>query len=51
MVAIPVFEGVSKSDPEIFLRQFKRACMTNGDRTEANWLLLLPIHLEDEATW
>lgn len=51
MVSIPVFEGASKSDPEKFVRQFKRACMTKGDRTEVAWLSLLLIHSEDEAAW
>ena len=51
MVTIPVFDGASKADPEKFLRQFKRACMANGDRDEAVWLEMLPIHLDDEAYW
>ena len=51
MVTIPVFDGASKADPEKFLRQFKRACMANGDRDEIAWLEMLPIHLDDEASW
>ena len=51
MVTIPVFDGASKADPKKFLRQFKRACMANGDRDEEAWLEMLPIHLDDEASW
>lgn len=51
MVTIPIFNGAVKADPERFLKQFKRACMANGDRTEDSWLELLPIHLDDEASW
>jgi hypothetical protein len=51
MVSIPVLDGLGKPDSEKFLRQFKRACMSNGDRDEGTWLELLPIHLEDEASW
>jgi hypothetical protein len=25
--------------------------MANGDRSEESWLELLPIHLDDEASW
>jgi hypothetical protein len=51
MVMIPVFDGASKADPEKFLRQFKRACIANGDRHEQAWLEMLPIYLDDEASW
>jgi len=50
MVTIPVFDSTSKADPKKFLRQFKRACMANGDQDEAAWLEMLPIHLDDEAS-
>jgi len=46
----PVFDGANKADPEKKLRQFKRACMANGDRDELAWLEMLPIHLDDEAS-
>jgi hypothetical protein len=51
MVTIPVFDVAGEADPEKYIRQFKRACMANGDCDEKSWLELLPIHLEDEATW
>ena len=51
MVSIPVFTGKEREDPEKFIRQFKRACMANGDRTDDSWLELLPIHLDDTASY
>lgn len=51
MVSIPVFTGKEKEDPERFLRQFQRACMANGDRSEQSWLELLPIHFDDTASF
>jgi hypothetical protein len=36
MVSIPVFDGGAKADPEKFLKQFKRACMANGDKDPAS---------------
>ena len=51
MVAILVFNGAVKADPEKFFKQFKRACMANGDQIEDSWLELIPIHLDDEALW
>jgi len=38
MVSILVFAGREKEDPERFLKQYKRLCMANGDRTEDSWL-------------
>jgi hypothetical protein len=51
MVTIPVFDDSVNSDPKKFLKQFKRACMANGDRDPVAWLELLPIHLDDESSW
>jgi hypothetical protein len=51
MVTIPVFDDSANSDPEKFLKQFKRACMANRDRDPVAWLELLPIHLDDEVFW
>lgn len=51
MVSIPVFTGKEKEDPQRFLRQFQRACMANGDRSEQSWLELLPIHFDDTASF
>jgi hypothetical protein len=51
VVTILVFDGASKADSEKFLRQFKRACMAKWDRDDAAWLEMLPIHLDDEASW
>jgi hypothetical protein len=51
MVSIPIFAGTANSDPEKFLKQFKRACLANGDKDSSSWLELLPIHLDDEASW
>jgi hypothetical protein len=50
MVAIPVFYGEDKADPEAYLREFKKACMANGDRDVATWLQLFPDFLEEAAS-
>eukprot|EP00249_Psilotum_nudum_P025171 c29402_g2_i1 orf=160-669(-) len=52
MGKIPVFYGNAGEDVEVYLRDFKRACIANGDRAQANWLELLPSFLEGKAlTW
>jgi hypothetical protein len=48
---IPVFDGSANSDSKRFFKQFKGACMVNGDRDPVAWMELLPIHLDDEASW
>jgi hypothetical protein len=49
MVAIPVFYGEDKADPDAYLREFKRVCMANGDRDVATWLQFFPDFLEEAA--
>lgn len=51
MVTIPIFDDSADSDPEKFFKQFKRACMANGDRDPIAWLEVLPIYLDDESSW
>jgi hypothetical protein len=49
IVAIPVFYGMDKEDPEAYMREFKRSCMANGDCKEALWLQVFPDFLEEAA--
>lgn len=49
MGKIPVFYGNPGEDPEAYLREFKRACISNGDRKPKEWTELLPSFLEGRA--
>jgi len=49
MGKILVFYGRKNDNVELYLRDFKRACIGNGDRRPEDWLQLLPSFLEDEA--
>jgi len=41
-MVIPVFRGSKGEDPEVFLREYKRACIGMGLRTTTEWLNFLP---------
>jgi hypothetical protein len=45
-MVILVFRGSKGEDPEMFLREYKRACIGTGLRTVAEWLNFLPEFLE-----
>ncbi|KAH8936714.1 hypothetical protein BDL97_17G098800 [Sphagnum fallax] len=47
-MVILVFRGSKGEDPEVFLREYKRACIGTGLRTIAEWLNFLPEFLEEE---
>jgi hypothetical protein len=49
MTHIPVFNRKEHKDPAAYIRSFKRACISNGDRTPAAWLSLLPDFLDKGA--
>jgi len=38
-MVIPVFRGSKDEDPEVFLREYKRACIGTGFGTAANGLI------------
>jgi hypothetical protein len=37
-MVIPVFKGSKGEDPKVFLREYKRACISTGLRTPTEWL-------------
>jgi hypothetical protein len=45
-MVIPVFRGSKGEDPEVFLREYKRACIGMGLRTIAEWFNFFPEFLE-----
>jgi hypothetical protein len=45
-MVIPVFRGSTGEDPEVFLREYKRACIGTGLKIAAEWLNFLPEFLE-----
>ncbi len=40
-MVIPVFKGSKGEDPEVFLREYKRACIGTGLRIATKWLNFL----------
>jgi len=49
-MVIPIFRGSKGEDPEVFLREYKRACIGTGLRTAAEWFNFLPEFLEGTAS-
>jgi hypothetical protein len=49
-MVIPVFRGSKGEDPEVFLREYKWACIGTGLRTVAEWLNFIPEFLEVTAS-
>jgi len=49
-MVIPIFRGSKGENPEVFLREYKRACISSGLRTTAEWLNFLPEFLERMAS-
>ncbi len=45
-MVIPVFRGSKGEDPEVFLREYKQACIGTWLITVAEWLNFLPEFLE-----
>ncbi len=45
-MVIPVFRGSKGENPEVFLREYKRACLGTKLRTATEWLNFLPEFLE-----
>jgi hypothetical protein len=45
-MVILVFRGSMGEDPEVFLREYKRACIGTGLRIATEWLNFLPEFLE-----
>jgi len=50
-MVIPVFRGSKGEDLEVFLREYKRACIDMGLRTPVEWLNFLPEFLEGTASF
>ncbi len=50
-MVILVFRGSKGEDPEVFLREYKRACIGTGLRTVAEWLNFLPEFLNGMASF
>jgi len=50
-MVIPVFRGSKGEDPEVFLREYKRACIGTGLRTTTEWLNFLTEFLEGTASY
>jgi hypothetical protein len=49
-MAIPVFRGSKGEDPEVFLREYKKACIGTGLRTAVEWLLFPNFKLASNQT-
>jgi len=49
-MVILVSRGSKGEDPEVFLREYKRACIGTGFRTATEWLHFLPKFLEGTAS-
>jgi hypothetical protein len=49
-MVIPVFRESKGEDPEVFLREYKRACIGTRLRTATEWLNFLPEFLEGTAS-
>jgi hypothetical protein len=45
-MVILVFKGSKGQDPEVFLREYKRACIGTGLRIVVEWLNFFPEFLE-----
>jgi hypothetical protein len=50
-MVIPVFRGSKGEDSEMFLREYKRACIGTRLRTAVEWLNFLPEFLEGSASF
>jgi hypothetical protein len=50
-MVIPVFKGSKGEDPEMFLREYKWACIGTGLRTAVEWLNFLPEFLKGLASF
>ncbi len=46
----PIFRGSKGEDPEVFLREYKWACIDMGLRTATEWLNFLLEFLESTAS-
>jgi hypothetical protein len=45
-MVIPVFKGSKGEDPEVFLREYKKACIVMGLKITTEWLNFLPEFLK-----
>jgi hypothetical protein len=50
-MVIPIFRGSKGENPEVFLREYKRACIGTGLRTIAKWLNFLLEFLESTTSF
>jgi hypothetical protein len=50
-MVIPVFRGSKGEDLEVFLREYKRACIGTGLRIVMEWLNFLPEFLEGTTSF
>ncbi len=50
-MVIPVFRGSTGEDHEVFLREYKRACIGTGLRIIVEWLNFLLEFLEGTASF
>jgi len=49
-MVILVFRGSKGEDPEVFLREYKRVCISMGFRIATEWLNFLPEFLKGTAS-
>jgi hypothetical protein len=50
-MVIPVLRGGKGEDLEVFLREYKQACIGTGLRTATKWLNFLPEFVEGAASF
>jgi hypothetical protein len=50
-MVIPVFRGSKGEDLEVFLREYRWACIGTGLRTTAEWLSFLPEFLKGTTSF
>ena len=48
VIMIPIFKGVKDEDPESFLKNYKRICISMGSRTTENWVTFYRNFLREE---
>jgi hypothetical protein len=49
-MVIPIFRGSKGEDLEVFLREYKRTCISMGLKTITKWFNFFPKFLESTAS-
>ncbi len=49
-MVIPIFRGSKGEDPEVFLREYEKTCISTELRTVAEWFNFFPESLESTTS-